>query len=139
MLCPQNGRVGLEVPLKTVKNFLTGRALVRLNPASPHYLCQDPACPVVYYGEEGVYTLGEVRFPIYDKGASLVCYCFDWTREGLVEALGQGVDPVAQVEEGVRAKRAISRASGRRSKASSIQRKALRLRTPGASKRGAAR
>ncbi|ADW22560.1 hypothetical protein CSW37_10865 [Thermus scotoductus] len=105
MLCPQNGRVGLEVPLKTVKNFLTGRALVRLNPASPHYLCQDPACPVVYYGEEGVYTLGEVRFPIYDKGASLVCYCFDWTREGLVEALGQGVDPVAQVEEGVRARR----------------------------------
>lgn len=27
MLCPQKGRVGLEVPLKTVKNFLMGKAL----------------------------------------------------------------------------------------------------------------
>lgn len=105
MLCPKNGKVGLEVPLKTVKNFLTGKALARLDPESPHYLCQDPACPVVYYGQEGVYTLEEVRFPIYDKGASLICYCFDWTREGLAEALSQGLDPVLQVEEGVRAKR----------------------------------
>ncbi|WP_038047561.1 copper chaperone Copz family protein [Thermus caliditerrae] len=105
MLCPKNGKVGLEVPLKTVKNFLTGKALARLDPESPHYLCQDPACPVVYYGQEGVYTLEEVRFPIYDKGASLICYCFDWTREGLAEALSQGLDPVVQVEEGVRAKR----------------------------------
>ncbi|TBH20639.1 copper chaperone Copz family protein [Thermus thermamylovorans] len=105
MLCPQNGKIGLEVPLKTVKNFLTGKALARLDPESPHYLCQDPACPVVYYGQEGVYTLEEVRFPIYDKGASLICYCFDWTREGLAEALSQGLDPVVQVEGGVRAKR----------------------------------
>ncbi|WP_135256732.1 copper chaperone Copz family protein [Thermus caldilimi] len=105
MLCPQNGKVGLEVPLKTVKNFLTGKALARMDPASPHYLCQDPACPVVYYGQEGVFLREEVRFPIYDKGASLVCYCFDWTREGLAEALRQGQDPVAQVEEGVRTKR----------------------------------
>jgi len=105
MVCPQDGKAGLEVPLKTVKNFLTGKALARLDPESPHYLCQDPACPVVYYGQEGVYTLEEVRFPIYDKGASLICYCFDWTREGLAEALSQGLDPVLQVEEGVRAKR----------------------------------
>lgn len=93
------------MPLKAVKNFLMGKALARLDPGSPHYLCQDPGCPVVYYGREGVYTLEEVRFPIYDKGASLICYCFDWTREGLAEALRQGLDPVAQVEEGVRAKR----------------------------------
>ncbi|WP_114312739.1 hypothetical protein [Thermus caldifontis] len=105
MVCPQNGRVGLEVPLKTVKNFLTGEALSRLDPNSPHYLCQDPACPVVYYGEEGVYTLAEVRFPIYDKGASLICYCFGWTQEGVAEALRQGLDPVARVVEGVKAKR----------------------------------
>ena len=107
MVCPQDGKAGLEVPLKTVKNFLTGKALARLDPESPHYLCQDPACPVVYYGQEGVYTLEEVRFPIYDKGASLICYCFDWTREGLAEALSQGLDPVVQVEEGVRAKRCV--------------------------------
>lgn len=105
MVCPQNGRVGLEVPLKTVKNFLRGKALARIDPHGSHYLCQDPACPVVYYGQEGVFLGEEVRFPIYDKGASLVCYCFDWTREGLSEALRQGQDPVAQVEEGVRAKR----------------------------------
>ncbi|TFU17006.1 hypothetical protein [Thermus tengchongensis] len=105
MVCPQDGKAGLEVPLKPVKNFLTGKALARLDPESPHYLCQDPACPVVYYGQEGVYTLEEVRFPIYDKGASLICYCFGWAREGLAEALSHGLDPVAQVEEGVRAKR----------------------------------
>ena len=105
MRCPQNGKEGLEVPLKTVKNFLVGKALARLDPQSPHYLCQDPGCPVVYYGAEGVYLLEEVRFPVYDKGASLVCYCFDWTRESLREALARGLDPVAQVEEGVRAKR----------------------------------
>ncbi len=105
MVCPQNGRVGLEVPLKTVKSFLTGEALSRLDPNSPHHLCQDPACPVVYYGEEGVYTLAEVRFPIYDKGAPLICYCFDWTRERALQALRQGQDPVAEVEAGVRAKR----------------------------------
>ncbi|GGM96821.1 (2Fe-2S)-binding protein [Thermus composti] len=105
MVCPNNGREGLLVPLKTVKNFLTGQALARLDPQSPHYLCQDPACPVVYYGPEGVYTQEEVRFPVYDKGASWICYCFDWTREALRQALARGLDPVAQVEEGVRAGR----------------------------------
>jgi hypothetical protein len=105
MLCPANGKEGLSVPLKTVKNFLTGKALARLDPESPHHLCQDPACPVVYYGEEGVYALAEVRFPVYDKGASWVCYCFDRTKEALQEALSRGEDPVAQVEEGVRAGR----------------------------------
>jgi hypothetical protein len=105
MVEPTGGKEGLSVPLKTVKNFLTGKALARLDPQSPHHLCQDPACPVVYYGEEGVYTLAEVRFPVYDKGASWVCYCFDWTKEALQEALSRGEDPVAQVEEGVRAGR----------------------------------
>ncbi|WP_117238230.1 hypothetical protein [Thermus sediminis] len=102
MLCPRNGKEGLPVPLKTVKNFLAGQGLARLDPKSPHSLCQDPGCPVVYYGREGVYTLGEVRFPIYDKGASWVCYCFGWTREAIREALARGEDPVAQVAEGVR-------------------------------------
>lgn len=88
-----------------MKNFLTGKALARLDPGAAHYLCQDPACPVVYFGAEGVYTLEEVRFPVYDKGASLVCYCFDWTREALEEALSSERDPVAEVEAGVRAKR----------------------------------
>jgi hypothetical protein len=105
MLCPANGKEGLLVPLKTVKNFLTGKALARLDPESPHHLCQDPSCPVVYYGREGAYTLEEVRFPVYDKGASWVCYCFDWTLEAIREALAKGEDPVAQVEAGVRAKR----------------------------------
>jgi hypothetical protein len=93
------------VPLRAVKNFLTGRALARLDPGVGHYLCQDPACPVVYFGADGVYTREEVRFPVYEKGASLVCYCFDWTREAIREALLAGRDPVAEVEAGVRAKR----------------------------------
>ncbi|KHG65266.1 hypothetical protein QT17_07305 [Thermus sp. 2.9] len=105
MRCPQSGQEGLPVPLKAVKNFLTGRALARLDPEAAHYLCQDPRCPVVYYGAEGVYRLEDVRFPVYDKGASWVCYCFDWTREAIQEALLAGKDPVAEVEAGVRAKR----------------------------------
>ncbi|MFN4071842.1 MAG: hypothetical protein ACK4G4_00215 [Thermus sp.] len=83
---PQYGRADLEVPLKTVKNFLTGKALAQ--PDS----CQNPACPVVYPGEEGGYTLEEVRFPIHDEGAPIVYYGFGWSREELAEALGLGAE-----------------------------------------------
>jgi hypothetical protein len=80
--CPVNGKTYAAVSATTIKHHIR-------NPwqwpqqDQGYYFCSDPACAVVYFGEDGaVIDIAEVRtrIGIKDPSArSLLCYCFGVT------------------------------------------------------------
>ena len=76
--CPRSGTQGLAVDLNTVKALLTSAALARISGA-PHRFCPDPTCEIVYFSPGDIYTVQDLRVPVWQKepaGARTVCYCF---------------------------------------------------------------
>ena len=76
--CPRSGTRGSTVDLSTVKASLTFVALARIS-AAPHRFCPDPACEIVYFSPRDVYTMQDLRVPVWQKepaGDRTVCYCF---------------------------------------------------------------
>lgn len=89
--CPSCARPGPAVAWKTVK------ALIRTPPPPQqrHWLCREPACPVVYFGDGGrtieAHELS-VTPGFKGDGRGLVCYCFAHRRDEIedeVSALGR--------------------------------------------------
>lgn len=80
--CPRHGGECAEVPVRTITHHL------RQPWAWPHadqryYFCDNPACEVVYFGEDGSLILAsQLRTVVGIKNAaadSLICYCFGVT------------------------------------------------------------
>lgn len=64
--------------LPTVKALLTERALQRVTGAA-HRFCPDASCDVVYSAGDQVFTVDDLRVPVWQKqpfGARMICYCF---------------------------------------------------------------
>ncbi len=82
-VCPTNGKLGKPVNSLTLKALLN-RPLTELRNTNYRF-CPDPACPTVYYSEDGMHLLSEsdLRERVYQKHPHaddiLVCYCFQHT------------------------------------------------------------
>jgi len=88
--CPTSRSTGRPVPWQTVAALSVGR----VPPNQSYWLCEDPACPVVYFGSDGS-TLGVddvAPIPGFKAaGDGLVCYCFLHRRSDLERDVGEGV------------------------------------------------
>jgi hypothetical protein len=92
----------------TLKALLRPAALERLSPME-HRFCATPACPIVYFGDGGVFDYEDVQVPVFQKslqGERTVCYCLGIS-VGLIEreiALGRSTS-VDRIRELVKADR----------------------------------
>jgi hypothetical protein len=91
--CPVNGNKGKRVPTITLKSLLKPRALETLNPEFNYFFCDSMDCSVVYFNQQGqIFLTDEVKVPVYqkDRGEQVpVCYCFNWTRDRILQEIQQ--------------------------------------------------
>lgn len=80
--CPANGREYLEVSPRTIAHHL--REPWNWTAAARYYFCDDPACDVVYFGDDGsLIRKGQLRTAVGIKESgddAPLCYCFGVTR-----------------------------------------------------------
>lgn len=98
------------MPLMTLKSLLKSAALATLAPDRDYAFCPNPSCVTVYFSLDGSLTFaaGDMKVPVLQKDSDMdvpVCYCFDWTRERIMEAVEQGGDPLAEIKAHVQAGR----------------------------------
>jgi len=109
--CPSCNEAGNKVKIITLKSLLKPAALNSLNPNLNHYFCSTPYCEVVYFdSEQKLYTKSDSKVPVFQKDYSFevpVCYCFDWTKEKLEQAIKNGLasQPVEQIRQNIKANR----------------------------------
>ncbi|MGG1557000.1 putative iron-sulfur cluster-binding metallochaperone [Geobacillus thermoleovorans] len=108
--CPKCGQNGRRVPLITLKSLLKPAALATLVPDRDYVFCPNPFCETVYFALDGslAFFVGDLKVPVFQKDSGLdvpVCYCFDWTRERIVQALRQGKDSLQEIKTHVQAGR----------------------------------
>jgi hypothetical protein len=94
--CPRCGDAGREVARETVGALATLAVPAAALAQQTYRYCATPACPVVYYGADGLLlTRQDVRVPVSAKDAGLdvpLCYCFGHTRRSIAaEIAGTGL------------------------------------------------
>lgn len=81
--CPANGIEYAAVPARTIAHHIKQSWQWR-GKAQRYFFCDDPACEVVYFGDDGSVILkSQLRTAIGVKEASAeatLCYCFGVTR-----------------------------------------------------------
>ncbi|WP_336775182.1 putative iron-sulfur cluster-binding metallochaperone [Paenibacillus sp. MMO-58] len=108
--CPSCGEKGKNVQLITLESLLKESALEVIEPENPFVFCFNPKCSIVYFSGNHSQTFVEndLKVPVFQKnqGADVpVCYCFDWTRERLIKAVGSDKKPADQIKAHVQAGR----------------------------------
>lgn len=82
--CPRNGIEYAEVPVQTILHHLR-RPWEWKEGMQRYYFCDDPACEVVYFGEDGSTLLrDDLRGTVGIKAPSPdapLCYCFGISRQ----------------------------------------------------------
>lgn len=101
--CPSCKRKGKSVQIITLKSLLRASALETIEPGNSYNYCAHPDCAVVYFSGIHSQTFAEtdLKVPVYQKNPSMdvpVCYCFDWTRERLVQLAGTDPKPTDQIK-----------------------------------------
>jgi hypothetical protein len=101
--CPSCGEKGKNVQLLTLKSLLKASALETIEPEKSYFFCTNPACSIVYFSgnHSQTFVKNELKVPVYQKNQSAdvpVCYCFDWTRERLLQAVGTDQKPADQIK-----------------------------------------
>nr|WP_272873323.1 (2Fe-2S)-binding protein [Alteribacter salitolerans] len=87
--------------------MLKPASLGTLDAGSPHFFCPAKDCPVVYFDKnKKTYRKTDVKVSVYHKDASSdtpVCYCFNWTKEKLKNAIQtEEVNPIEQIRENIK-------------------------------------
>lgn len=89
--CPANGREYSEVSAKTIAHHIRD-SWTWVGKAGRYYFCDDPACDVVYFGDDGTtIQKSQLRTRVGVKEASddaLVCYCFGVTKADALDDPG---------------------------------------------------
>ena len=81
--CPANGKAYSEISTKTITHHIRD-SWTWVGKAGRYFFCDDPACDVVYFGDDGTtIQKSQLRTRVGVKEASddaLVCYCFGVTK-----------------------------------------------------------
>lgn len=81
--CPVSGKSCTEVSVKAIAHHIQ-HAWKWAGTAGRYFFCDDPACDVVYFGEDGtLIRKSQLRTRVGVKEATddaLVCYCFGVTK-----------------------------------------------------------
>lgn len=106
--CPACGQKGKSVPTITLKALLKSLALETLQPEASYTFCFTPSCDVVYFSGLQTFSKVTLKVPVFQKDKARdvpVCYCFDWTRQRLTQALESNQRPIEHIREQVQAER----------------------------------
>lgn len=108
--CPSCGEKGKNVQLITLKSLLQASPLETIEPENSYLFCSNPACSIVYFSRNHSQTFVEndLKVPVYQKNQSVdvpVCYCFEWTRERLLQTVNTNQKPASQIKAHVQAGR----------------------------------
>lgn len=107
-LCPACAAQGKAVPVATVRALL--RTSLRAVTPTAYHFCATPGCPVVYFPFDGGqhFTTHQLREQVFQKApadpATLVCYCFQYTRTAVQHAdASTHIQIIADITAGVQA------------------------------------
>ncbi len=108
--CPSCGEKGKSVPLITLKSLLAASFLETIEPANTYFFCPNSLCNTVYFSGTHSQTFEEdaLKVPVFQKNSGMgipVCYCFNWTRERLFQAISDNQQPVEQIKKHVQSNR----------------------------------
>ncbi|MEF3309464.1 (2Fe-2S)-binding protein [Paenibacillus sp. GYB004] len=108
--CPSCGEKGKSVPLITLKSLLKASFLETIEPDKPYYFCPTSSCNTVYFSGTHSQTFEEdtLKVPVFQKNSNLdipVCYCFDWTRDRLIQAVSHNQQPIEHIKDQVQSNR----------------------------------
>ncbi|HWO74323.1 MAG TPA: (2Fe-2S)-binding protein [Bacillus sp. (in: firmicutes)] len=105
--CPSCKNKAKRVKLITLKSLLKPASLVTLNSKETHYFCSTSDCDVVYYdSNHKKYLVSDLKVPVHQKDDKApICYCFDWTKEKIVDYLVKGLTPVEPIRENIKENR----------------------------------
>jgi hypothetical protein len=108
--CPSCGEKGKNVQHLTLKSLLKASALETIEPENSYVFCSNPACSFVYFSgnHSQTFVKNDLKVQVYQKNQSAdvpVCYCFDWTRERLLQTIGTDQKPADQIKAHVQAGR----------------------------------
>lgn len=107
---PSCGQTGKNVQLITLKSLLKASALEAIEPENSYVFCSNPICSIVYFSgnDSQTFVENDLKMPVFQKkqGADVpVCYCFDWTRERLLQVVETDQKPADQIKAHVQAGR----------------------------------
>ena len=81
--CPSNGKAYKSVKRKTLLHHILKPWLKKIT-QQRYYFCTDPACDVVYFGEDNsAFHIDKLRTTIWQKSSdknAAICYCFGVTK-----------------------------------------------------------
>lgn len=108
--CPSCGKEGKNMNLITLKSLLKASALETLEPDNSYLFCSTSVCTTVYFSvsHSQTFAQSDLKLSVYQKDPGMdvpVCYCFDWTRERLIQAVRTVQQPANQIKAHVRAGR----------------------------------
>lgn len=106
--CPSCGQKSKNVSLITLKALLKPSALETIEAESSYTFCSTPSCDLVYFSVSQSFSKDNLKVSVFQKDSSLdipVCYCFNWTRARLTEAMKSNGDPIEHIREQVQANR----------------------------------
>ncbi|WP_423805308.1 putative iron-sulfur cluster-binding metallochaperone [Paenibacillus illinoisensis] len=108
--CPSCGEKGKSVPLITLKSLLTASSLETIEPENTYSFCPTSSCNTVYFSDTHTQTFEEdaLKVPVFQKNSSLhvpVCYCFDWTRDRLIQSVNDNQRPIEHIKNHVQSNR----------------------------------
>lgn len=102
--CPVSGRECSEVSVRTITHHLQ-EAWKWQQTAKRYFFCDDPACEVAYFGEDGSTILkSDLRTRLGVKESSddaLLCYCFGVSKSDFLTAPAIRDFVVAQTKAGL--------------------------------------
>jgi len=82
--CPSCGKMAKGVLGKTLNCILKEEIKLNIECLDGFHYCKSPSCPIVYFRDDITLTQKDLSVVVGLKdGAtpSIVCYCFDWTKE----------------------------------------------------------
>ena len=109
--CPSCKNKAKNIKLITLKSMLKPSALETLNAKENHYFCPTQDCGVVYFDtNNNMYLISDIKVAVYQKDDSPltpICYCFDWTKEKIMEYVEKGIttNPVEHIRENIKENR----------------------------------
>jgi len=88
--CPECGKEGDVVSLRTVKNLVKNSEII--DDEKKYYICKTENCNVVYYSSGSKISQENVKVPVRfkkDANPKILCYCANVTEEDVKQAVGK--------------------------------------------------
>jgi len=88
--CPSCDQKGKLVPTSSINHFLKDNIKRNITSLEGFSFCATSSCDVVYFKNTCMIHINDVKYKIGLKNnshPSIVCYCFNWTKEKIQEQL----------------------------------------------------